>query len=361
MHEIAAKKKKLLSSNDWAINNNVQSLVLMASTIIGIYICYLMAMPFLSVLVWALTLAVLFSPLQSWLELKLKYKSLAALVSIFLIGLIVVAPTIMVGQQLVLKAVNGAQLIESKVDSAEWQHSIYTQPQLAPIIRNIEKLIDIPGTVKSLTTWLGVTAGALVKGSVYQAVGLFLIFYILFFFLRDRHLALNSVRALSPLTDAETSSLFNSVGDTIHATIYGTFLIAAVQGALGGLMFWWLGLPAPLLWGLMMSILSIIPMLGSSIIWAPAALFLALEGNWGSGLILAFFGLLVISTIDNLLRPIFVGKRLKLHTVLTFLSVLGGIILFGGAGIILGPITLTITISLLKIWFGKSSDAPTYN
>lgn len=353
MHEIATKKKKLSNSNDWAVTNHVQSLVLMVSTIIGIYICYLMAMPFLSVLVWAVTLAVLFAPLQSWLEFKLKQTSVAALVSVFLIGLIVVAPTILVGQQLVTKAVNGAQLIENKVSTADWQRSLYTQPQLAPIIRNIEKHIDILGIVKSLTTWLGTTAGVLVKGSVYQALGLFLVFYVLFFFLRDRRLALNSIRALSPITQEETNALFKSVGDTIHATVYGTFLIAAVQGTLGGLMFWWLGLPAPLLWGLIMSILAIIPMLGSSIIWAPAALFLALEGNWGSALILAIFGLLVISTIDNLLRPIFVGKRLKLHTVLAFLSVLGGIILFGAAGVILGPVTLTITITLLEIWFRK--------
>lgn len=356
MHDIAAKKKKLSNSNDWAVTNHVQSLVLMVSTIIGIYICYLMALPFLSVLVWAITLAVLFAPLQSWLELKLKQTSLAALGSIFFIGLIVVAPTILVGQQLVTKAVNGAQLIENKVNSAAWQQSLYKHPKLAPIIRNVERQIDIQGIVNSLTTWLGAMAGALVKGSVYQALGLFLVFYILFFFLRDRNLALNSIRALSPLSQEETKTLLKSVGDTIHATIYGTFLIAAVQGTLGGLMFWWLGLSAPLLWGLIMSILSIIPMLGSSIIWAPAALFLALEGNWGNALILAIFGLLVISTIDNLLRPIFVGKRLKLHTVLAFLSVLGGIILFGAAGVILGPVTLTITIALLEIWFSKSSD-----
>jgi predicted PurR-regulated permease PerM len=354
MHEIVAKKKILLNSNDWAVNNNIQYLVLMASTVFSIYICYLMTLPFISVLVWALTLAVLFAPLQCWLELKFKQSSVAAIVSIFVIGFIVVAPMIMVGQQLVIKVVDGAQLIENKVNSGEWQKSLNTQPQLAPIIRNIEKHINLPGIVKSFTTWLGTTAGELVRGSVYQVIGLFLVFYVLFFFLRDRLLALTSISALSPLTKEETYNLFKSVEDTIHATIYGTFAIAAVQGTLGGVIFWYLGFSAPLLWGLVMSILAVIPMLGASIIWAPAALFLALEGNWGSALILFAFGLLIISTVDNLLRPILVGNRLKLHTVLAFLSVLGGIILFGTAGIVLGPIMLSITIALLKIWFSNN-------
>jgi predicted PurR-regulated permease PerM len=121
-------------------------------------------------------------------------------------------------------------------------------------------------------------------------------------------------------------------------------------------MFWWLGLPAPFLWGLMMSLLAIVPMLGASIIWAPAALFLALEGNIGSALMLTVWGLLIISTIDNLLRPIVVGNRLKLHTVLAFLSVVGGLLLFGTAGLILGPVTLTITIGLLESWFNRNLD-----
>jgi predicted PurR-regulated permease PerM len=294
--------------------------------------------------------------LQLWLESKLKHPSLAAIVSILLIGLIVVAPAMFVGQQLVLQAVNGSQLIETKVNSGEWRRTLEAQPQLAPIVDKIEQHIDVPGTLKTFTTWLGATAGAIVKGSIFQVLGLCLVFYVLFFFLRDRRLALHSIRMLSPLSKAEMSTLFNRVGDTIHATVYGTFAIAAVQGLLGGLMFWWLGLPAPLLWALVMGLLAILPMLGSSIIWAPAALFLALEGDWGSALILTIWGMLVISTIDNLLRPIFVGNRLKLHTILAFLSVLGGLILFGAAGVILGPITLTITIALLEIWFSRNSD-----
>jgi predicted PurR-regulated permease PerM len=356
MSKLENKQIEASSEQDWGSRNHVQTLVLMIATVFGVYLCYQMTVPFLSVLTWALTLAVLFAPLQRWLEFKLRYPSLAAIGSVLLIGLIVIITVIFVGQQLVLQAEKGSQLIETKINSGEWLHTLEAQPQLAPIVSKIERYIDLQGTFKTFTTWLGGVASDIVKGSVFQVLGLCLTFYVLFFFLRDRHLALKSIMSLSPLTQIEMGRLFNRVGDTIHAIVYGTFAIAAIQGCLCGLMFWWLGLPAPLLWGLVMSFMAIVPMLGASIIWAPAALFLALEGNWGSALILALWGLLIVSTVDNLLRPIFVGNRLKLHTILVFMSIVGGLLLFGPAGLILGPITLTATITLLEIWFNRNSD-----
>ena len=355
---IETKPTETPIEQDWGSRDHVQTLVLMLATVLGVYLCYRMAVPFLSVLAWALMLAVLFTPLQRWLESKIKHPSLAAIVSILLIGAIVVLPAIFVGEQLVGQALKGAQLIETKVASGEWRRTIEAQPQLAKILNKAEHYIDLPGTLKTFTAWLGDTAGAIVKGSVFQIIGLCLVLYVLFFFLRDRRLVLKSVMFLSPLSQAEMGRLYKRVGDTIHATVYGTFAIAAVQGFLGGLMFWWLGLPAPLLWGLVMGLLAIVPMLGAFVVWGPAVVFLALEGSWGSALTLALWGMLVVGTIDNLLRPIFVGNRLKLHTMLSFLSVVGGLLLFGPAGLILGPVTLIITITLLEIWFNRNSDEP---
>ena len=115
-------------------------------------------------------------------------------------------------------------------------------------------------------------------------------------------------------------------------------------------MFWWLGLQAPLLWGVVMGLLAIIPILGAFIVWIPAALFLAIDGHWGQAIVLSLWGLIVVGTIDNLLRPILVGKRLKQHTVLAFISIVGGILVFGPAGLVLGPVALTTTAVLLEIW-----------
>jgi len=336
--------------DDWASPGHVRTLVLLAATSLGIYLCYRLAAPFLPALVWAAALAVLFAPLQRRLESKLNRPGLAAAVSVLVIGLIVVVPVSFVGQRLVLQAAKGAELIETKFAAGEWRRTFEAQPRLAPLADRIEHQLDLPETVKSVTSWLSNAAATVVKGSVLQVIGVVLTFYLLFFFLRDRDSVLRSLRTLSPLSDAQMDRLYDRIGDTIYATVYGTLAVASVQGLLGGLMFWWLGLPAPWLWGLVMALLAIVPVLGTFVVWIPAALFLVLQGRWISALILALWGMLVVGTIDNLLRPILVGNRLKLHTLLAFMSVVGGLILFGSSGLILGPVVLTVTMALLEIW-----------
>lgn len=341
---------KATNANDWGARSHVQTLVLMVATALGIYVCYGLAEPFLAALAWALALAVLFTPLQRRLESKQIRSSLAALVLVLVIGLIVVVPVTFVVQQLVQQAAKGAELIEEKVKSGEWRRGLEAQPRLAPLADWVERRFDLPGTVKTLATWLSSTAGSIVKGSVFQLIGFCLTFYLLFFFLRDRRKALQSLRSLSPLSDAEMDRLINRVGNTIYATVYGTLAVSGVQGLLGGLMFWWLGLSAPLLWGVVMALLAVMPVLGAFLVWIPAALVLASEGSWGKALILTLWGMFVVGTADNLLRPLLVGNRLKLHAVLAFMSVVGGLILFGPAGLILGPVALTVTTELLETW-----------
>ena len=196
---------------------------------------------------------------------------------------------------------------------------------------------------------------SIVKGSIFQVVEFCITFYLLFFFLRDRNRALELLRSLSPLSNDDMSRLLVRVGDTIYATIYGTLVVSSLQGFLGGMMFWYLELPAPLLWGVVMALLAMLPMVGSLFVWLPAAMFLAVEGNWGKALILVLWGMMVVGTIDNLIRPILVGNRLKLHTALAFVSAVGGLLVFGPAGLVLGPVTLTVTQSLLDVW---SKDRP---
>jgi predicted PurR-regulated permease PerM len=358
MNEPDTRQPAAPIANDWGSRRHIQTLVLMAATAFGIYLCYRIAAPFLPPLAWALALSVLFAPLQRWLELKLPRRGLAAVVSVLVIGLIVVIPMMFIGQRLVVEASKGSELIETKIKSGEWRRTLETKPHLAPLADRIVRQIDLPGIIKTFTAWLRNAAGAIVKGSVYQAIGLCLTFYLLFFFLRDHRRVLQSLRSLSPLSEAEMDRLFGRVGDTIFATVYGTLAVASVQGLLGGLMFWWLGLSAPLFWGVVMTFLAVVPVLGAFIVWIPAAIFLALEGSLVKALILTLWGMLVVGTIDNLLRPILVGNRLKLHTVLAFISVVGGLILFGPAGLIVGPVVLTVTTVLLEIW-NKRTGAET--
>jgi predicted PurR-regulated permease PerM len=350
MNEPDPREPTARAATDRDPRHHLQTLVLLAATASGIYLCYLMAGPFIPALAWALALAVLFAPFQRWLEAKLKRPSAAALIASLAIGVIVVVPAMFVGQQMVVQAAKGAERLESKIISGQWREALQREPRLTPLVNRIEQQIDLPGTVQRLTAWLSTTTGSIVKGSIFQVTGFFLIFYLLFFFLRDRHAALGSLRTLLPLTAAEMDRLFSRVGDTIHATVYGTLAVAGVQGLLGGLMFWWLDLPTPLLWGTVMALLAIVPVFGAFIIWIPAALFLGLDGEWSKALILTAWGVVVVGTVDNLLCPILVGKRLKQHTILAFISLVGGLIVFGPAGLILGPVVLTITMVLLEIW-----------
>jgi predicted PurR-regulated permease PerM len=136
----------------------------------------------------------------------------------------------------------------------------------------------------------------------------------------------------------------------------GSVLVALIQGFLGGLIFWWLGLPAPVFWGLVMSVLAVVPNLGAFVVWLPASLLLFMHGDWKSGLFLAVWGAVVISLIDNLLYPLLVGGRLRLHTLPTFIAIVGGMSVFGTSGLILGPATLAVTLALVDIWRHRTAD-----
>ena len=345
-------------ADGWVSPSYVQAIVLIAATTVGLYVFYQLTLPFLPAIVWALALAVLFAPLNRRVESKIKHPGVAASVTVLIVIVIVAVPAIFVGQRLIMESARGAEIIQTRVDSGDWRRAIEAQPSIAPLADWIERRLDLPGTIKSIATWLTTIAGSIVRGSVVQAMGFALTFYLLFYFLRDRRAALDTLRSLSPLSEAEMNRLFGRVGDTIYATVYGTLVVSAVQGLLGGLMFWWLGLPTPLLWGVVMGLLAVVPVLGAFVVWVPAAIFLALDGNWGKALLLTAWGGVVVAGIDNVLYPMLVGNRMKMHTVLTFISVVGGLMFFGPSGLILGPVALTVTEMLLETWRHRTVDTP---
>ena len=209
-----------LAANPAETLRSVRPLLLVSATALSLYLCYRLALPFVSALAWALALAVLFAPLQHHLEAKLR-PNLAACVSVLLIGLIVVVPATFVAQQLVQQTAKGAETVEAKVTSGEWRRALEKQPRLAPLADWIERRVDLPGSAKTFTAWLSRLAASFVRGSVFQLLGFGLTFYLLFFFLRDRQPVLQSIRALSPLSEAEMDTLCGRIGDTIHATVYG--------------------------------------------------------------------------------------------------------------------------------------------
>jgi predicted PurR-regulated permease PerM len=180
----------------------------------------------------------------------------------------------------------------------------------------------------------------------------------LFYFLRDRVPVLKAIRSFSPLTESETDTLFCRVNDTIHATLCGMLALSVLQGVLGGLMFWWLGVPSPWFWAVVAAVFAFVPVVDTFVLWLPAAVYLGLEGRWGEALVVAGLGSLLVRAIANFLYPVVVKDRLKVPSVSIFVALLGGVLLFGWSGLVLGPAILTITSALLEISAKRMAEPP---
>lgn len=338
-----APVSKLGSRSRW------RAYILVSITLAGLLICFLLAAPFLPALTWSIALAILFAPAHRLLADKVKGPNLAASISVFCIGLIIVVPAALLGGRLIAEAAKGANTMKEKVASGEWRRAMEDQGALRPIVEWIDQ-INLPDIIGTVASWLATASASLLRGGLLQLITVLLTFYLLFFFLRDRKAVLDWLREISPLSEEEMNRLMMRIADTVMATLYGTVAVATLQGVLGGFIFWFLGLPTPLLWGVVMGILAIVPVFGTFVIWFPAAIFLALDGSWEKALILTAWGAIVIGCVDNLLYPMLVGNRLKLHTIPAFMSVVGGVILFGAPGILLGPLAVTVTVFLLELW-----------
>ncbi len=335
--------------DSWPNADQVRFLIVVAVTGIGLYLCYLLTVPFLASLTWALVLSVTFSQAHHNIEKRIKHPNLATGISVAAILVLVVFPVVLVVQQLAQEVAKGAVYIEAQIRNGEWREVLVGQHILASAVKWVEQQLDLAGTAGSISSYLTTVGTSVLLNSINQFLNLVLTFYMLFFFLRDRQKIVRKLQSLSSLTSTETRYVLSRFVDTIHATVFGKLVVAAVQGTLSGLMFWWLGLPLPILWGAVMGMLSIVPVLGAFIVWVPAAIYLALEGDWGKALVLTAWGVGVVATIDNILYPMLVGDRLKLHAVPTFIGAIGGILAFGAAGLILGPAIISVTLALIEI------------
>jgi predicted PurR-regulated permease PerM len=318
-------------------------------TFVFVTLTALIAAPFLASLTWALVLAVVFIRPHRWFETFLPPSGAAGL-SVLAVALIIVAPLSLISQRLIQEALVGIAHIQQEIANGSWIGLIDDQPWL----RWLGAQFDIRTLAARIGEIITNFGAAVLKQSTGQAITIVLAFYMLFFFLRDRQTGLDAVVRLSPFSNIETGRLILRVRDTIYALIYGTLAVAALQGALGGVMFWWLGFPSPLLWTVVMGVLSIIPVLGSFVIWIPATIFLAVEGRWADAVTLGIWGGVVISTVDNIVRPLLVSESLRLHTAPALIAMLGGLQIFGAAGVVLGPIAFTSTTAMLEFWRRRS-------
>ncbi|HLM01589.1 MAG TPA: AI-2E family transporter [Pyrinomonadaceae bacterium] len=344
----------------WLSRERAVALVLIAATAIALYICYLIALPFIPSIVWATALAVVAYPLHDWILRRINSPNIAAAVVSLVIAVVIIAPGILLGQTLISQIGKGAETLKTQVEQPEqWKSTVESNPKLASVINWIEPHMDVRSIAERAASTAASHVSTFVGGLIWIAAQLAITLFTLFYFLRDKRLIIKTIKSFVPLSQSETDKMFSRLGNTIYATIYGTFAVSLIQGILGGLMFWLLGIPAPVLWGTVMFLASLIPVLGSPVVWIPASIYLALTGDWGKALILAGWGLFVIGSVDNLLYPILVGDTLRLHPLIIFFSVIGGLALIGAAGLVLGPVAVVVTNLLVEVWRQRTSDGNT--
>jgi predicted PurR-regulated permease PerM len=329
-------------------------LALLALTGLALYLCWLMARPFVTSLAWATALAVAAWPLHRRLAAQVRPKGVAALLTTSAVLLLITVPTSALAPRLVSQTGAGLTAIREWLSSGGIQQTLDRAPWwMQPGFRWAEGNIDAGELAQRAGDLLAGMGTIAVKASFDGVVQLFLTFFLLYYFLRDRDLILRRGASLLPLTRAEARLLFRSIGDTLYATLLGKVLVSAMQGVLVGAMFAWLGVTAPWFWGTVTGVVALVPVLGPPVVWVPAAVFLALDGRWGAAMGLTVWGAAVVGLADNLVYPAMVGNRVRLHTVPMLLSMIGGLFVFGLVGFFLGPVVLSATLTLLRIWRGR--------
>ncbi len=329
---------------------SASNLGLVALLLIGLFLCYLLSIPFVPAFVWSLTLAIILEPAHSKIKSLFKSANLSALLATLMIGIIVVGPAIFVIGALLNEAAQGASLIAPLIGSKTGAEALSSYPWLARALRWINSELDLPNLAQTMASALAQWSGSFVKSSFAGGLNFLLTFYFLFYMLRDKDRAIAAAKDYLPLTDGEFAQAQTRIVDTVVATVWGTVAVAGLQGLLGGAMFWWLGLPAPVFWGVLMGLLAVVPFLGAFVIWAPTAFYLALVGQYTSAMLLTAWGILVVGVVDNLVYPVLVGNRMGLHTVASFVAIVGGVVVFGAHGLVLGPLIVSLALTFAEIW-----------
>ena len=314
------------------------------------WLAYLVVRPFLQPLGWAAIFAIMLYPLYGWLSKRLR-PSRAALVTTLFAALVLIGPVTTL-MSLLVGQVNDAATAYRQTD---W--SAVTPERLREFWDSVRARspLDLPEDpaelvsegVQRLAAFLAPRAGAMLQNVASTLFGLAVMLFSLFFFLRDGASYAGTVRGLLPFSDARRDRLVRDTRDLVVASLGSGLAVAAVQGLMGGVAFWALGIAAPLLWGVVTAFCSLVPVVGSAIVWLPAAVWLLLSGEMARGVILIAVGVGGIGMADNILRPLLLSGRSSGSGLVVFIGLLGGVVAFGFIGLILGPLVLVTAATLL--------------
>lgn len=327
-----------------------------------LYLSFLVLSPFLRPIAWAAILAITIYPAYRQLEKALRGRAtLAALLTTLFVTWLFLFPAFHIAGFLSHEAVELARAVRQFADN-EGVEAWKDQPWIEELLRLWEIVsfqsaawdIDLKGALVQATqagSGFLVTQVRQIAQDVLTFTFNFIIALItLFFFLRDGRTFCERIRSLLPMGRKEQAHLFENIVNSVHAVIHGSLVTALVQGLLAGMAYWFLGVPFAALLGVATAFAALFPIGGSSIIWLPASLYLFLTGAYLKAIALLIWGAGIVGTIDNVLKPVLIGNRLKLPVLFLFFSILGGLRLFGVLGLILGPVLFALLAALLDLY-----------
>lgn len=308
---------------------------------------------YLASVLWAMVCAVVFYPWFLWLQKKFKGRdTVAALTTVFCVIMVVIIPLVLIGGLVVNESLNLYQSLSAD------ERGSFDQTSLLDRVSQATAYLEPYGVSQAVAEerireWAGNILQTVASSLVFfsQLTVTFIIhtvimMYLLFFFLRDGAKLKKILMHHLPLGDAYEIRLIDRFSETTQAVVKGTLAIAVIQGLIGGILFMAVGISSPVLWGVAMGVLAIIPLVGTALIWLPAAVVLILTGSLWSGIIIIAVGALIISLIDEFLRPILVGRGSKMPDAIVLLATIGGLATFGVSGFIIGPIVAALFLAL---------------
>jgi predicted PurR-regulated permease PerM len=316
--------------------------------------------PFYGAILWAAVGAIVFTPLYRLLSASMGHRrTLGALATVLVVIVIVILPLALITASLVREATG----IYARAQSGEIRPGAYLQQIFDTLpgwaVRLLERfgLPDLAAVQERLSAvavrssqFLAAQALNIGQNTFDFIVDLFVMLYLLFFLLRDGDELTRRIERAAPLHTNQQRALLDTFAGVIRATMKGTVIVALVQGALGGLIFWVLGVHAALLWAVVMAILSLLPAVGTALVWVPVAVYFLVTGAIWQGIVLIAYGIVVIGLVDNVLRPILVGKDTKMPDYVVLISTLGGIAMFGFNGFVIGPVIAAMFMAAWDIF-----------
>jgi predicted PurR-regulated permease PerM len=315
--------------------------------------------PLYAPIMWAIIIVILFVSIHRRILARWQRPNLAAFATLGLVLLIVVLPLTLLTLSLAREGAHVYEKIQSgDLDvGAQFQKIFESMPGWATDWLNRFGLTSFSDLKIKLAEGISKTSKAIALQAIDIGqstfgflLNLFVMLYLLFFLFRDGDSLLRQIKKSVPLDPETTTAFIERFDVVIRATVKGNMIVALIQGGLGGVIFWILGIQGPVLWGAIMALFSLLPAVGPALIWLPVAIYLIATGAIGRGIILILFGAFVIGLIDNLLRPILVGKDTKIPDYLILISTLGGIAVFGINGFVIGPLIAAMFISAWEIY-----------